>query len=89
MREWIRFTCDECRARGGARQSSAPMIALAGLTWSAHVCAETPSYPSRPVRYVVPFPAGASPDVIVRLITERFGHTWNQQVIQDAGIHKQ
>ena len=40
-------------------------------------------YPVKPVRYVVPFPAGASPDIIARLITERLSRMWSQQVIVD------
>jgi len=40
-------------------------------------------YPVKPVRYVVPFPAGASPDLIARLVTERFARAWGQQVIVD------
>jgi tripartite-type tricarboxylate transporter receptor subunit TctC len=40
-------------------------------------------YPTKPVRYVVPFPAGASPDIIARLVTERFSRMWGQQVIVD------
>ena len=39
------------------------------------------SYPAKPVRYVVPFPAGASPDIIARLITERLSRMWGQQVV--------
>jgi tripartite-type tricarboxylate transporter receptor subunit TctC len=30
---------------------------------------------------VVPFPAGGSPDIIARLITERFSRMWGQQVL--------
>ena len=40
-------------------------------------------YPVKPVRYVVPFPAGASPDIIARLVTERLSRMWSQQVIVD------
>lgn len=40
-------------------------------------------YPAKPVRYVVPFPAGASPDLIARLITERLARMWGQQVLVD------
>ena len=39
------------------------------------------SYPNKIVRYVVPFPAGASPDIIARLLTERLSKIWGQQVI--------
>ena len=39
------------------------------------------SYPTKIVRYVVPFPAGASPDIIARLLTDRLSKMWGQQVI--------
>ena len=39
------------------------------------------SYPAKPVRYVVPFPAGASPDIVARLITEHLSRKWGQQVL--------
>ena len=39
------------------------------------------SYPAKPVRYVVPFPAGASPDIVARLIADRFNRMWGQQVL--------
>jgi tripartite-type tricarboxylate transporter receptor subunit TctC len=35
------------------------------------------------VRYIVPVPAAASPDIIARLLTERLGRLWNQQVVVD------
>ena len=41
------------------------------------------SYPVKPVRYLVPFPAAASPDIIARLIAERLSRMWSQQVVVD------
>jgi tripartite-type tricarboxylate transporter receptor subunit TctC len=41
------------------------------------------SYPAKPVRYIVPFPAAASPDIIARLLAERLSRLWNQQVVVD------
>lgn len=38
-------------------------------------------YPSRPVKLVVPFPAGTSPDVIARLWGERFAKLSGQPVV--------
>ena len=49
-------------------------LALAPAAWAQ-------SYPTKIVRYVVPFPAGASPDIIARLLTERMSKMWGQQVI--------
>ncbi|MES2533115.1 MAG: tripartite tricarboxylate transporter substrate binding protein [Pseudomonadota bacterium] len=40
-----------------------------------------PAYPSRPVRLVVPFPAGTSPDVIARLWGDRFARLTGQPVV--------
>jgi tripartite-type tricarboxylate transporter receptor subunit TctC len=40
-------------------------------------------YPSRPVRIVVPYPAGIAPDIIARLIGERLSQRLNQQFVVD------
>ena len=38
-------------------------------------------YPVKTLRYIVPFPAGATPDIIARLVTERLGRMWGQQIV--------
>lgn len=40
-------------------------------------------YPSRPVRLIIPFPAGAAADTVGRLFAARFADLWGQQVIVD------
>jgi tripartite-type tricarboxylate transporter receptor subunit TctC len=40
-------------------------------------------FPVKPVRYIVPFPAGASPDIVGRLMADRLGRLWGQQVVVD------
>ena len=40
-------------------------------------------YPSRPVRWVVPFTPGASNDIIARLIGQKLTETWTQQFVVD------
>lgn len=39
------------------------------------------SYPARPVRYLVPFPAGGSPDMVARILSERLNRLWGQPVV--------
>jgi tripartite-type tricarboxylate transporter receptor subunit TctC len=51
-------------------------VLVPSLSWAQ-------SWPTKPVRYVVPFPAGGSPDIIARVIGERFTKVWGQQVLVD------
>ena len=48
----------------------------------------SPAFPTKPVRYVVPFGPGGSPDIVARLIADRLTRLWGQQVIVDnrAGV---
>ena len=51
-------------------------IALLGAGWTARARAE--SYPSRPVRWVVPYTAGGATDVLSRLICQRLSERLGQ-----------
>ena len=39
------------------------------------------SFPSRPVRYILPLPAGQETDVFARVFARRLGEGWGQQVL--------
>jgi tripartite-type tricarboxylate transporter receptor subunit TctC len=41
------------------------------------------SYPAKPVRYVIPFPAGTGNDMVGRLIAEHLSRQWGQNIIVD------
>ncbi len=45
--------------------------------------AEAQGYPNRPIRLVVPWPAGGPPDAMGRLLAQRVGQALNQQVVVD------
>ncbi len=64
-------------------RSPAPLLVVAALAASVPGVASAQTYPVKTVRYVVPFPAGGSPDIIARLISERFARMWGQQVVVD------
>lgn len=40
-------------------------------------------YPSRPVRFVVPYPTGGAPDLMARTIGTHLTETWGQQFLAD------
>jgi tripartite-type tricarboxylate transporter receptor subunit TctC len=52
-----------------------------GSVLSTPVLAQT--WPSKPVRMIVPFPAGSTPDVIARLVGDKLGAAWGQTVFVD------
>ena len=58
-------------------------LSLAILACHVQGAASAQSYPVKPVRYLVPFPAAGSPDIVARQIAERLGRMWNQQVVVD------
>jgi len=44
----------------------------------------TPStYPNRPIRLVVPYPAGTVPDVMIRMLTPPLSHVWDKPIVVD------
>src|SRR5688572_30797500 len=52
----------------------------------AQTAAPAPAFPTKPVRYVIPFGAGASPDIVGRLLADRFTRLWGQQVFVDNRV---
>jgi tripartite-type tricarboxylate transporter receptor subunit TctC len=65
------------------KRHRALIFSAAILAWLLPAASWAQGYPAKPVRYVVPFPAGASPDLVARLITDRLSRMWGQQVIVD------
>jgi tripartite-type tricarboxylate transporter receptor subunit TctC len=45
--------------------------------------ASAQNWPVKPVRYVIPFPAGTGNDIVGRLVTDKLTRLWGQQVIVD------
>jgi tripartite-type tricarboxylate transporter receptor subunit TctC len=43
--------------------------------------ASAQSYPNRPVRMIVPFPAGGPTDILARVVTQRLSEVWGQPVV--------
>src|SRR5258705_62766 len=43
-----------------------------------------PNYPARTIRVVVPYPAGGTSDILVRLIGQKLTEKWGQQIVVEA-----
>jgi tripartite-type tricarboxylate transporter receptor subunit TctC len=65
--------------------TKAPGRVVALLLFMAAACAATAqqTYPSRPVRYIVPFPPGGSTDPMARMVAAKLTDRWGHSVIVD------
>jgi tripartite-type tricarboxylate transporter receptor subunit TctC len=59
--------------------------AFAMLSWLG-ASSHAQSYPVKPVRYVVAFAAGDSPDIVARLVADRLSRMWGQQVVVENRV---
>jgi len=77
MKEKVaRMICGSAAWLGGGL-----MRAIYALALCLPQLAAADSWPAKPVRFIMPFPAGASSDIAARGIAERLAKAWNQPVI--------
>ena len=58
------------------------LAALLLLGWPYAALAQ-PTYPTRPIRCIVPFPPGGSTTIVARLIGQKLTESWGQHVVVD------
>src|SRR5262249_26398827 len=78
---------DSTKPPGGAMVGAVCLLLAASLAISAS-CAEaaedpSASFPNRPIRIIVPFPAGGPSDILARLIGKTTSQDWGQPVVID------
>jgi tripartite-type tricarboxylate transporter receptor subunit TctC len=56
------------------------VVAAALLAWTA--CAQE-SYPSKPIRLIVPFPPGAGTDTVARYVAQKLGESMQASIVID------
>jgi tripartite-type tricarboxylate transporter receptor subunit TctC len=58
------------------------LLGIAGLALAAApIAAQT--YPTKPVRWIVPLPPGATADIISRTVAQKLGEAFSQQIVVD------
>jgi tripartite-type tricarboxylate transporter receptor subunit TctC len=57
----------------------AAMVLLGALNSQAPAASD--DYPKRPIKIIVPFPAGAGPDQVARMLGQHLGDAWGQSVV--------
>lgn len=63
-----------------SRRQALRILAATAATASLPAFADA-AWPTRPIRMVVPFPAGSSPDLIARIVTEKLAAVLGQPVV--------
>ena len=61
------------------------LAAAAAALPAALRIARAQAYPTRPVRFLVPFPAGGPSDILARLYGQKLSQRWNQPVVVETG----
>ena len=65
------------------RNAITAVAALAASSTLTGAWAQAGAWPSRPIKMIVPFAAGISPDVVARLIGDKLSQALGQPVVID------
>ncbi|VCU71622.1 Tripartite tricarboxylate transporter family receptor [Pigmentiphaga humi] len=67
--------------RRGVLKAACAAIALAGTATSLPARSQAKDYPSKPIRFIVPFAVGGTTDVLARVIGQQLTQAWGQAVV--------
>ena len=59
------------------------LTALIAVPFAAGAFAQTPAYPAKTIRLIVPFPPGAGTDTVARLVAQKLGEAMKATIVVD------
>lgn len=58
------------------------LATLAAMAWMGTAAAQAPTpYPSQPIKFIVPYPAGGATDALARMVAQKLQDSWQQSVV--------
>ena len=60
------------------------VVAVFASAFLLAAAVQAQTYPAKPVRVVVPFPAGGIVDILTRAVTEKMASSWGQPIIVET-----
>ena len=58
------------------------LATIAGMAWlAADVAHAQAPYPSQPIKFIVPYPAGGATDALARMVAQKLQDSWQQTVV--------
>lgn len=67
----------------GCAYSASTLAAILVFGVPTAIAQSAADYPNRPIRMIVPFPAGGSADTLARITGQKLTESWGQQVVVD------
>src|SRR5512145_3228084 len=61
----------------------AAFVAVLACLSAVPAAAQSPAYPAKPIRLIVPFPPGAGTDTVARFVAQKLGETLKTSIVVD------
>src|SRR5437667_7315256 len=77
---------EEAASRPASTIHGALALLIGLLSADAHAQSVDAHWPERPIRFIVPFTAGSSSDIVARIVAQKLGERLGQQLIVDNRV---